>query len=113
MVAVKNNHEIINIMDTSLMSLAEKGNLSYAEELYNPLNYFACVHHISYYWEDKRVRLNNPTIKVHAFSPLAYSISLYLLAKRNKVCLIRGRGPYDARLVGMVSGNCVGIRCFV
>lgn len=109
MVVETNRREIMNLMDTSLLSLAEKGNLGYAEELYNPLDYFTCVHHLSYYKEDKNIKLSNPTIKVHAFNPFSYLINLPILAMRNRICLIRGRGPYHASLVGLVVGKLLGI----
>jgi glycosyltransferase involved in cell wall biosynthesis len=112
----QNNLEILNLVDSSLTSLARKGNLSYVEELYNPLNFFKSVHHISFDPNDKNIHLQNPTIKVHTIriiwrripvirwivNALFALIQVFQIARKNKVCLIRGRGPYHYSLLGLV-----------
>ena len=57
--------EIINLVDDPLSALDKKGNLGYAEELYNPGNFFKCVHHISFSSDDRRIKFSNSTIKIH------------------------------------------------
>ena len=112
----QSNLEIINLVDSSLTSLAKKGNLGYAEQLYNPLNFFKLVHHISFDPDDKNIVLENPTIKVHTIkiiwrgipvvkwiiNGLFALIQISQIARKNKVCLIRGRGPYHASLLGLI-----------
>jgi len=119
----QNNLEIINLVDSSLTSLAKKGNLGYAEQLYNPLNFFKSVHHICFDPNDKNIGLGNPTIKVHAIkiiwrripvikwiiNVLFALIQISQIARRNRVCLIRGRGPYHASLLGLIVGKLLRI----
>lgn len=108
--------EIINLVDDSLSALSKKGNLSYAEELYNPSNYFKCVHHISFRQEDKDIKITNETIKVHILKttrnilPYLWVIvdfflclaQILYIAKKNRICLIRGRAPYYASFFGLI-----------
>jgi glycosyltransferase involved in cell wall biosynthesis len=115
----QNNLEIINLVDSSLTSLAKKGNLGYAEEMYNPLNFFKSVHHISFDPNDKNVNLKNPTIKVHTIKIIwrripvirwivngllafVWVFRIAQIARKNKVCLIRGRDSYQASLLGLI-----------
>lgn len=119
----QNNLEIINLVDSSLTSLAKKGNLDYAEELYNPLNFFDSVHHISFDPNDKNVNLKNPTIKVHTIkiiwrripvirwivNALFALIQISQMARKNKVCLIRGRSPHHASFLGLIVGKLLRI----
>ena len=119
----KDKLEIINLSGSSLTSLAKKGNLSYAEQLYNPLNFFDTVHHISFDQNDRNIKLTNPTIEVHILktvlsgvpvvrwiinSPLAL-IQVCRIARKNKVCLIRGRNPYHASLLGLIASRLLRI----
>ena len=112
--------EIINLADsTNLADLARKGNLGYAEELFNPLNFFHCVHHISFSKDDESIKLKNPTIKTHILkiirpgfplvNHLACLIQIYMIARKNKVCLIRGRSPYYASLLGLIASKLLGV----
>ena len=62
--------ELLNLASSSLVELANKGNLGYADKLYNPGNFFRCVHHISFNESDKNIKLKNPTIKVHVLKAI-------------------------------------------
>jgi glycosyltransferase involved in cell wall biosynthesis len=108
--------EILNLSDSTLVALSGKGNIGYVEELYNPLNYFHCVHHISFFKDDRDVKLENPTIKTHVLRrvrpripllgviivTIVYLFQIICIARRNKICLIRGRAPYYASLLGLI-----------
>ena len=122
--AKRDNLSIMNLTDfTTLTSLEKKGNLGYAEELYNPLNFFKVVHHISFDPNDNNIKLKNPTIKVHTIKiiwrriPIIRWIAntlfaftqIFQIALKYKVCLIRGRSPYHASLLGLIAGKLLRI----
>lgn len=111
--------EIINLVDDPLSALLKKGNIGYAEELYNPGNFFRCVHHISFTNDDKKIKFSNSTIKIHVlkttrkFLPFLWVAVDFILclaqivyiARKFKVCLIRGRGPHYASLFGLLTAK--------
>jgi len=118
------NLSIMNLSDfTSLSSLERKGNLGYANQLYNPLNYFKFVYHISFDENDGNIKLENPTIKVHTIkiiwkripvirwiANMVYAFAkIYWIARKNKVCLVRGRGLYHGSLLGLMVARVLGI----
>jgi len=101
--------------------LKKKGNLSYANEIYNPMDFFAEVHHISLYPEDSRITLENRTIKVHVLKrvvrkPLWHPMNvLYFLlqfisiARVNRVSIIRGRSTGLSGFLAVVTGKILRI----
>lgn len=107
---------ILNLVDSSLTALSKKGNLSHAEELYNPLDYFECVHHISFTPKDKNIALSNSTIRVHVLPLIMRKVPvigcvvnipvvilrLILICRQYNVRLIRGRGPFHASCIGLI-----------
>lgn len=111
--------EIINLVDDPLSALAKKGNLEYAKELYNPGNFFKCVHHISFSSDDRKIKLDNSTIRIHVlkttrkFLPFIWVVVDFILclaqivyiARKFKVCLIRGRGPHYASFFGLLTAK--------
>lgn len=110
------NRALLNLVDSALSSLATKGNLGYADELYNPANAFEQVHHISFFRADRDIRLGNPTIQIHVLRtsypwlpvlwPLVDLIGGFFqilwIARRNRVALIRGRGAHAASFYGLL-----------
>jgi len=101
--------------------LMKKGNLSYANEIYNPKNFFAEVHHISLYPEDSRITLENKTIKVHVLKrvvrkPLWHPVNVLLfllqfisIARANRVSIIRGRSTGLSGFLAAVTGKILRI----
>lgn len=114
----------------SLKAFESKGNLShYVENLYNPGNHFTEVHIIVFKKEDLKVKLNNPTLRVH----LIFNVSLeyflgrtgryigliistpimllqvYLLAKKINVSIIRARNAYAAGFIAVTIGRLLKI----
>lgn len=112
----KKNLEIIGIGDFSLTQAAKKGNLGYAEEIFNPINFFKTIHLISHNPNDKDVKLKNPTLKVHTFTMVLCwlpaikwivngflaLVQIFHIARKYKVCLIRGYAPYHRSLLGLI-----------
>jgi glycosyltransferase involved in cell wall biosynthesis len=115
--------EIISLGDFSLAQAAEKGNLGYAEQLFNPRNFFDSVHLICLDTNDKNVKLANPTIKVHVLKTVSFGlpvvqtilsgllalIQIFYIARKNKVCLIRGWSSYHGSLLGLIVSRLLGI----
>jgi glycosyltransferase involved in cell wall biosynthesis len=118
-----NKYKVLNLEDTSLYALKKKGNFEYAEKLYNPLNFFSEVHHVSLFPEDRGIIFKNKSIKVHVLksffwkSPLfryivnipIFLCQILVIAKRHKIDVIRGRGPFRASLLGLVTGKILKI----
>src|SRR2546423_2594382 len=97
-------------MGSALADLERKGNLEYAEELYNPRDRFECVVHVSFWPEDVAVRLRDPRIEVCVLrlghrrwlyagrvrdAVLAYR-QIVALCRDRRVDVIRARGVYHA-----------------
>lgn len=110
--------EIVNLVGSRLVDLKSKGNLDYAEELYNPLNFFHCVHHISVDRGDEGIVFKNPTIKVHILKAPHFGRmidaffhlhQIIRVVRREKICLIRGRSPSYASLLGLMAAKICGI----
>ena len=102
---------ILNFATASLSALKKKGNLGYANQVYNPNNFFERVYHISFKPEDRNIRLSNPTIEVFVLKwffknkylnfPF-FLWQIYKLAKEEKVELIRGRNVFFPTLLGLI-----------
>jgi glycosyltransferase involved in cell wall biosynthesis len=107
---------VLNLVDSALSSLAKKGNLRYATELYNPGNAFARVHHISFFSQDRGIDLANPSIQVHVIwtargrVPIVWPVidviggllQILWIARKYRVSLIRGRGAHAAAFYGVL-----------
>lgn len=107
--------KLINFMDSALTDLKEKGNLDYAQYLYNPKNFFEKVIHFSLYREDKSINLgNNIEIKILKkpkrliFWPLIFLFNIFYIIyiiKKEKISIIRGRSPYLGSLWGLIASK--------
>jgi len=116
---------ILNTVDSSLIMLMKKGNLSYVNEIYNPNDFFAEVHHISLYPEDSRIKLENKTIKVHVLKsvigkPLWHPMNVLLfliqfirIARTHRVSMIRARSTNLSGFLAVLTGKILGIPCVV
>lgn len=112
---------VLNTVDSSLTMLKKKGNLSYANEIYNPKDFFAEVHHISLYPEDSRITLENKTIKVHVLkrvvrkplwhpmNVLVFLLQFISIARVNRVSIIRGRSTGLSGFLAVVTGKILRI----
>lgn len=112
------NYKLLNMVDGgSLVALAAKGNLSYAESLYNPGNFFSEVHHLTFHDEDLKIHLANDSIHVHLLKKiripkLGTFISSFYRAfqvvrfiRTYEVNVIRSRGVYRAGLLSILAGR--------
>jgi glycosyltransferase involved in cell wall biosynthesis len=116
-------YRVLNLVDSSLSNLKKKGNFEYAERLYNPLNFFSEVYHISLFPEDKGLTFKNESIKVHVLKSFFWDVPLlkYIvnipvflfqilrIAKQYKIDIIRGRGPFRSSFLGLVIGKILRI----
>lgn len=109
---------LANFAGSSLVSLLEKGNIQYVEELYNPNNYFSKVFHFSFGKKDLEVKIRNKTIKpillrtiyLHSFLKyinIPYTFyQLMVFFKSNNIQIIRVRGTSSAgRLLALIVGK--------
>ena len=114
---------ILHLVDDSLTALARKGTFGYIGELYNPLEMFDAVHHVSFYREDRRVTVDRPWFHLHVLwttrqwlpglgrlldLPLCL-VQLWWLARRHRVALVRSRGPLFGSALGIVVARLRGI----
>ena len=118
-----NKYRALNLVDSSLNGLKKKGNFEYAEKLYNPLNFFSKVCHISLFPQDQGILFENKTIEVYVLKSLFWewrrlsyfiNFSIFLfqilrIAKKNKIDFIRGRIPFRASLLGLIAGKILRI----
>jgi len=115
----------LNIVDSSLTTLRAKGNLGYANELYNPRNFFEEVHHISFYPEDFKIKLENKTIKIHVLKKgasrplwhpanvLFFVLQIIKITIKNRISIIRGRSIGLAGFLGLLTGKMLGVPLIV
>lgn len=115
-------YRLLNLVDGgSLAALAAKGNLAYAESLYNPGNFFAEVHHFVFDEADLAVKLDNPTIHVHHLKGLTFPpklrvvmslvwriVQLIGFIRNHRIDVIRSRGTYQAGLLAVVVAKITG-----
>jgi len=118
---LRNRVNVLNTVDSSLKMLMEKGNLSYANEIYNPKDFFAEVHHISLYPEDSGITLENKTIKVHVLkrvvrkplwhpmNVLVFLMQFISIARANRVSIIRGRSTGLSGFLAVTTGKILRI----
>ncbi len=118
---------LLNLVDCSLADLRVKGNLCHADELYNPLDYFERVHHVSFWAEDRAVSLQNPSILIHVlnlslsarrprrfYAGLPTDVvraltQLLQICRRSQVDVIRGRNAFSASLFGLMASRILGV----
>jgi len=111
----------LNTVDSSLTMLMKKGNLGYANEIYNPNGFFHEVHHISFYEEDSKIQLENKTIKVHVLKRIApkplwhpanvffFLLQFIYVARKKKVSVVRGRSTGLSGFLGVLTARILGI----
>lgn len=116
------NHKLLNIVDGgSLAALSVKGNLAYAESLYNPGSFFREVHHVAFDEKDLAVKLSNPTIHVHHLKGFSFPpklrvvasliwrlVQLVRLVRSRHIDIIRSRGSFQAGLLAVLSARITG-----
>lgn len=105
-------YKVLNVNASNLTTLIDKGLKNYLVMLYNPNNFFKEVHILTGNPNDLNVKLDK-TIKVHLikkfnFFPidLPYSIiKLCGLVRKNKLDIIRARGPMLPGLQAVITGK--------
>lgn len=109
---VKSTHTLLNLTQTSLTALHRKGNLVHAIEQYNPLGFFAEVHHISFDPKDRDFSPLPAWLKPHVIRTGGPKLPLWsdLLAvrrvvRRASVDLIRARDTQLAGLLAVLAGR--------
>lgn len=118
--AVENGLGVLaNFMDSSLLGLERKGNLSSVPDLYNPQKIFSEVIHYTPHAEDLRLQNYfaawNIRIVAHGLywpRPFALASAVTAIAKemrRARVRIVRGRLPYLGSLLGCLAARLVGV----
>jgi glycosyltransferase involved in cell wall biosynthesis len=104
----------MNLSNASLTELKRKGNIGYAEALYNPGNLIEEVHHVCWTERDKGIRLHNSTIKIHVlkclFPGLILNFFFHLwqlvrIIKRNNISMIRIRDTYMIAFLAVMAAK--------
>lgn len=109
---------ILNIMDSSLKDLEEKGVIDSVPRLYNPNGAFQCVLHFTPHERDQDLAswlagygIELFVHKAVALSPLKIvraMIKMWQTIKDRKVDLVRGRLPYLGSFMGVVAARLTG-----
>lgn len=111
-----NEIQILTLFDDSLSAICKKGHLEHVIEQLNPLGYYKQVHHVSFRAEDNEIKVAKNKVKLYVllttrpfikFLWVFFDFPLFLLqllyiAKKNKICLIRGYAPSYGSFFGLL-----------
>lgn len=118
---------VANFVDSSLLSLEQKGNLDQALMLYNPLGVAEQVFHFTVNPDDTRLqeRFTTRRVTVVPFFNRASSaawravmvpaalLRVVRLMRRERVSVVRGRLPYFSSLIGCLAARVLGVPAIV